>query len=198
MPILYIKMRPYLKEFILGIEGRDGMPLYGPEPVRFPHKDKISQLIDRLRRKPGPGCVPMKPSSPEDQANYLKVQFEPDPLIRFDELRTHLSPESQARIAKHIYNMFCATAYDFVNESLNYQKRDYPKETPKKNIAYREFCYEYNLLSAEEDSIRKAFDRQARMFDVDRVKKKFDEKQNNRPFEPKNRHFQPCFCATRG
>lgn len=198
MPTIFIKMRPYLKEFILGLEGRDGMPLYGPEPVRFPRKDKLYQLVDRMRRKPGPGCIPMKPSSRKDQVNYLEVQFEPDPLIRFDELRTYLSPDAQARIAKYIYNMFCATAYEFVNESLNYQKREYPRETPKKNVAYREFCYEFKLLSADEDSIRKAFDRQARMFDVDSIKKKFDEKQNNCRFQAKKSTFQPCDCATCG
>ncbi len=198
MPTIFIKMRPYLKEFILGLEGRDGNALYGPEPVQFPRKDKLSQLIDRMRRKPGPGCVPAKPVSRKDQANFLEVKFDPDPLVRFDELRTYLSPDAQAHIAKYIYNMFCATAYEFVNESLNAQKHDYPRETPKKNVAYREFCHEYKLMSADEDSIRKAFDRQARMFDVDSVKKKFEEKQNNRSFRAKNRAFQAYACATCG
>ena len=194
-PIVYIKMKPYLKEFILGLEGRDGKKLYGAEPVQFPKKDMLNLLVDRLRRKPGPGCKQAKPSSEKDRENYLKITFETDPMDRRDEIRIYLSPESQVRIAKYIYNMFCATAYEYVNEHLSYQNRCFPGETPRKNIAYREFCEEYGLTRADEDSIRKAFDRQARMFVVDGVKKKFEKKQNNRPFGANNRQFETSDCA---
>lgn len=197
-PTIYIKMKPYLKEFILGLEGRDGEKLYGPEPVRFPKKDKLHLLVERLRRKPGPGCNPHKPGSKKDEACYLAVSFEPDPLVRFDELRTYLSPDSQASIAKCIYNLFCATAYEYVNDHLTYQTQCFPREKPLKNVAYRDFCNEYQIFSAEEDSIRRAFDRQNKLFSIDSVKKKIEGKQNNRPFGTLNKpvYAQPCAAST--
>ena len=60
-PIVYIKMKPYLKEFILGLEGRDGKKLYGAEPVQFPKKDMLNLLVDRLRRKRGPDASKRNP-----------------------------------------------------------------------------------------------------------------------------------------
>lgn len=197
-PTAYIKMKPYLKEFILGMEDRDGKKLYGPEPIEFPKKDMLGILIDRYRRKPGPGCKRTTPVSKEDKVNYLKVTLSPDPSVLRDNKRIYLSAEAQVRIAQHIYNLFCATAFEYVNEHLSYQKRCFPAEVPRKNIAYRDFCLEYGLTRVEEDSIRKAFDRQARMFVSDGVKKKFDKKQNNRPFQPENRPFQPSVCAAHG
>lgn len=188
--ILYIKMKPYLREFILGMEGRDGEKLYGPEPVQLPRKDKLYMLVDRLRRKPGPDCTPAKPGGRKDRGNYLEVAIESDPMIKHDELRCFLSADSQVTIAKHIYNMFCATAYEYVNEHLSYQKRVFPRERALRNVAYRDFCNDFNITSAEEDSIRRAFDRQARVFTVDGVKKKFDEKKNNQPFCAENLPFQ--------
>ena len=170
-PIIYIKMKPYLKEFILALEGREGEKLYGPEPVQFPKKDKLHLLVDRMRRKPGPGCIPAKPANRKDRDNYLEVTFEPDSLVKHDELRTYLSPDAQATIAKCIYNMFCVIAYEYVNEHLSYQKRCFPRERALRNKAYREFCNDYNLTYAEEDSIRRAFDRQEKLFAIDSVKK---------------------------
>lgn len=194
-PIIYIKMKPYLKEFILALEGREGEKLYGPEPVQFPKKDKLHLLVDRMRRKPGPGCIPAKPANRKDRDNYLEVTFEPDPLVKNDELRTYLSPDAQATIAKCIYNMFCIIAYEYVNEHLSYQKRCFPRERALRNKAYREFCNDFNLIHAEEDSIRRAFDRQEKLFAIDSVKKKFDEKENNRGFSAKNRLFGAQSCA---
>lgn len=172
-PIIYIKIRPYLKEFILSLEGRDGQKLYGPEPVKFTKKDKLHILVERLRRKPSVGYKSAKPINKEDRINYLAVTFDPDPLVPDDELRTHLSPDAQASIGKCIYNMFCAVAYEYINEHLSYQKSCLPKEKVVRYAAYRDFCNAFNLVHADEDSIRRAFDRQEKLFAVDIAKKKF-------------------------
>ena len=181
---VFIKMKPYLKEFILGLEDKDGNKLYGPEPIRFSKKDRICQLIDTLRHKPWPDSIILKPESRKDRGNFLEVVIEPDPVIRFDDLRTYLSAYSQTKIAKYIYNQFCAHVYEYVNQDLIFQKRVLPGETPRKVVAYRNFCNQYHIMSAEEDSIRKAFDRQAKSFTTEHVKKKFDGRENIARFQP--------------
>ena len=43
--IVYLKMKPYLKEFLLGMETSDGEKLYGKEPIHIPPKDRLGLMI---------------------------------------------------------------------------------------------------------------------------------------------------------
>ena len=60
--IVYLKMKPYLKEFLLGMETSDGEKLYGKEPIHIPPKDRLGLMIDMARRKPYGKIKPITPS----------------------------------------------------------------------------------------------------------------------------------------
>ena len=60
-----------------------------------------------------------------------------------------------------------------------------------KSLAYRSFIDDYQLWSAEEDSIRKAVDRDNRTLPFDKASIKSNKKENNWRFRPKNLPFQP-------
>lgn len=170
---VYIKMKSYLKDFILGLEDKDGKKLYGPEPVRFSKKERIYQLIDRMRRVPGSLSVVEKPANKTESNNYLAVSIEVS-SAKEDELRVFLSKDSQIKIAACIFDIFDATLYDYVNEYILWQKANFPNETPRKSLAYREFCADFNLdlKKIDEDSLRKRFDRRKKHLTNELVKKK--------------------------
>jgi len=189
MAYLYIKMKPYLKEFLLGMETSDGEKLYGPEPVKFPLKDRIGQMVERFRRKPYNGKPVFRPESKDEFKQYLKVQVKINPSIKNDDQRLFISEENQTHIAKYIYELFCAVAFDYVRQHLYWQDQTFPFQRPKKSLAYRSFIDDWGLLSAEEDSIRKAVDRDPRTLPFEQTKKKSFEKKQR--FQPKYSAIQP-------
>lgn len=191
MVTTYIKMKPYLKEFVLGLETKDGQKLYGEEPVVFPEKDRLRLLLDRHRRKPGPNCIQGAPLSPADRINYLHVQVIPYPHVRQDDSRTYLSPDAQSHISSYVYDLFCMAAFEFVNQHLLLQQSIFPGRRPIRYAAYRDFCIEYKIEHADEESIRRAFNRQKKMFTMDDVRKKIKLKENIWYSQTEKRCFQP-------
>lgn len=187
--IVYLKMKPYLKEFLLGMETSDGEKLYGEEPIHIPPKDRLGLMIDMARRKPYGKIKPMIPSK-NNLKSYLRVEIEPNPKIPHDDLRVSISEDKMAQIGKYIYNMFCAVAFDYVRQHLYWQNNTLPNNKPMKSLAYRSFIDDYQLWSAEEDSIRKAVDRDNRTLPFDNASRKSNKKENNWRFRPKNLPFQ--------
>lgn len=186
MAYLYLKLKPYLKEFILNMEAADGTKLYGPEPVKFPPKDRLGLLVEHSRRKPYSSDKNLKPPAGEIDS-YLKVEFTPNPTIPNDDIRTAISDEKMSHIAKYIYNIFCATAFDYVVQHLYWQSETLPNSRPMKSMAYRAFIEDFGLMSAEEDSIRKAVDRDPRQLPFSNIEKNM---KNKWRFKPKNHQLR--------
>lgn len=160
MATVFIKMRPYLKEFIMSLENRDGDKIYPKEPVRFSMKERLGLMIDRMRRRPGPRNEVIRPATKEERRSFLEVEIEVDPMVKNDADRVFLSSDAQAHISKYIYNVFCATLFEYVEYHMKCQRDTLAGFTPVRKAAYRDFCLQYNLDSATEDSLRKAYDRQ--------------------------------------
>lgn len=188
MPIVYLRMKPYLKEFILGMKTADGVSIYGKEPIHIPQKDRLGFMIERFRRKPHEGKTPARPLTAEDRKRYLMVEIDTNPLVANDDKRLFISDDNMVRIGTYIYNLFCSFAFDYVREHLIWQEKELPNSRPYKTMAYRAFIEEYELFSADEDSIRKAIDRDSRTLPFDLSGKKKDKKKFR--FQPKNLPFQ--------
>lgn len=189
MPTVFIKMRPYLKEFIMNLENRDGEKLYPKEPVRFSMKERLGLLIDRMRRKPGPKNVVICPATKEERKCFLEVDIDIDPMVKNDAERIFLSNDAQAHISKYIYNVFCATLFEYVEYHMRCQRETLAGFTPVRKAAYRDFCLQYNLDSATEDSLRKAYDRQNAISLSEQSRKKVHEVRNNWLFWANNKPF---------
>jgi len=100
---VHIEMKPYLKAFLLSI--------YGDEPVFFPKRDKLNDLLQLLLVKPSKNHKPQKP----DRKNSLEVI-----LPYFENLNiysyNHLSRRSQVSFVNFLKKRFWVTFEDFMNE----------------------------------------------------------------------------------
>lgn len=181
-PVIYIKLRSYLKEYLMNLEDSQGNKIYGHEPIRFGSKTRLRLLMDRYRRIPGPRNIPFVPVTREEKENSIAVELNIDESVRGDNLRTFLSPYAQGKIAKYIYDEFLTVAAEYINMDLNLQRQIFPNSTPNLTSAYRSFFDAYGIESMDEETIRKAFNRRKEQFSFELVKKKFERKINILPF----------------
>lgn len=183
MATTYIKLRhPYLKEYILNLTDVDGNRVY-TEPVYFAKDTAIGRIINNMRRVPNLSYKPVESQiTDENRKQYLQIELPVNPAIRGDERRIYLSESVQTRISKAIYEDFFTFAFHFVEEHLIWQKQVFPGNEPVKRRAYLDLIDYCGLVSADEDSIRRAFDRKAKLSTYEKSKKIFASKKNFRPF----------------
>ena len=144
-PTVHIRMKPFLKAFVVSV--------YGPQPVFFPKRDKLNDLLQLLLAKPPSSIKPIKPA---ERSGYLEVI-----LPYFENLNinvyNHLSENSQAAFEKRIKSRFWVTFEDFMDEAFRHGLQ--------KNDAITLFMEKYDLPfdSYIEDMLRKAIYRSRRI-----------------------------------
>lgn len=187
-PVIYIKLNPYLKEFLLHLEDAKGERLYPKEPIHFASKTRLRILVDRFRRVPSSSYKIFIPKTREEKRRSLAIQLDIDENIKGDKYRTYIGEDSQCKIAKYIYNEMMTCAVEYIKEDLNLQRHLFPKNTPSLRSAYRSFFDAYGIESMDEDTLRKALERRNELLPFQEVKKKFDQRVNFLPFSA---HYLP-------
>jgi len=138
-------MKPYLKAFVLSV--------YGKEPVFFPKRDKLNDLLQILLAKPPSNYKPIKPKDKNSCLEVILPYFENLNISTYN----YLSELSQRAFEKRIKSRFWVTFEDFMDESFrnNLTKAD----------AIALFIEKYNLPydSYIEDMLRKSIYRSRRI-----------------------------------
>jgi len=174
--ILHIKLRKYLKEFIINVCDEYGDPIYGREPVHFSRKNTIGRIINGWRRMPPPNALEFPHALPKDsEYTWLKVEIDTDPSVKKDELRTYISPQVQSQAASALYDQFCSICFAYVEDHLNTQRQLQPDRKPVDMMAYLDFLAEHNILSLDWQSVRRAYNREKNS-QMEKAKKKAEKK----------------------
>lgn len=105
IPSVYIPVKPYVKAFYLS--------RYGEEPIRFPKRDKISNLVSILLDK---RPADAKDGIP-DRVNSIEIQI---PCNDFHDrnIFNHLSQRSKETVARRITNIFLNAFHEDMEELL--------------------------------------------------------------------------------
>lgn len=175
-PIIYIKLRPYLKEFLMNQEDAKGNKIYPKEPVRFAPKTRLRMMVDRMRYAKPDGVKPFVPNTRKERAESLAIEIEVCRYVKGDENRVYLGKDAQTKIASYIYEEMMITAVEYIKEYFIFQQRMFPRETPSFRSAYRSFFADYGIESMDEDTLRKALERRIGSFFFQDVRKKIESK----------------------
>lgn len=99
-----IKMDPYLITYMESI--------YGPQPIEFDKKDRLTGFLPRLLRKPYPG---------EDQFEHYGIENLKIVLPYFEDknvlYHNFMASKEQALFRSIIYRLFKAQFHDFMNDA---------------------------------------------------------------------------------
>ena len=139
-----IKIKPYLKAFLLSIYGKN-------EPLFFPKKDKFNDLLAHLLSKPPSNFIPKAPSP--DGLLVIIPYFEHINIVCYN----HLSQNSQVIFEQRVQARFWVTFESYIDESF------------RLNISISNaislFVEKYNIpyTSVVEDMLKKAIYRSRRI-----------------------------------
>lgn len=175
-PIIYIKLRPYLKEFLMNLEDAKGNKIYPKEPVRFAPKTRLRIMVDRMRYVKPTGVEPFIPNTRKERAESLAVEIEVCEYVKGDKNRIYLGKDAQTKIASYIYDEMLTTAVEYIKEYFIIQQQMFPRDTPSFRSAYRSFFADYGIESMDEDTLRKALERRVGPFFFQDVRKKIESK----------------------
>ena len=140
---VHVKMKPYLRAFLIAI--------YGKEPVFFPKKDRLNDMLQLLLTKPPKNHIP-----PSDHSGTIEIV-----LPYFENLNIHynhyLSERSQQTFEERVNKRFWVVYEEFLDECL--------LKGMTRNSAIALFIEKYNLPynSRIEDRLRKAIYRSIRI-----------------------------------
>lgn len=182
-PVIYIKVKPYLKEYLMNLEDSQGDKIYPKEPIRFGSKTRLRLLLDRFRRVPGPRNKMVVPTTAEERKHYLAVEIPVDHSVKGDVCRTFLSTDSQSHISKLLYDEFLVAAVEYVKLHFEWQRQTFPRCEPILSQAYRAFFDDYGIESMDEEALRKALFRRRELLPDISAKKIFERKRNIYPFK---------------
>lgn len=175
-PIIYIKLRPYLKEFLMNLEDAKGNKIYPKEPVRFAPKTRLRIMVDRMRYVKPAGVEPFIPNTRKERAGSLAIEIDVCDYVKGDKNRIYLGKDAQTKIASYIYDEMLTTAVEYIKEYFIIQQQMFPRDTPSFRSAYRSFFADYGIESMDEDTLRKALERRVGSFFFQDVRKKIESK----------------------
>lgn len=160
--IVHVKVRKYLRNFLVNVTDSEHNPLYGSEPIQFTSKMRVMQMVRYYLRKPPPDAKQFPYPLPENsEFTFLQIAVEEEPhLKKMDQNKTYLSEQAQAHIATEIYEMFCAYAFPYLEDHLNGQRKINPNAKPQMKFACLEFQDEMRLHEIDWTTIRRAYDRE--------------------------------------
>lgn len=159
--VLHIKIRKYLKEFIINVCDEHGDRIYGKEPVHFSRKSVVARILNGWRRMPPPNAQEFPHPLPKDsEYTWLAVDIDTDPAVKKDELRTYITPQWQSSAASALYDQFCSFCFAYVEDHLNTQREMQPRREPVAMRAYLDFLSEHNIESLDWQSVRRAYNRE--------------------------------------
>lgn len=182
-PIIYIKVKPFLKEYLMNLEDSQGEKIYPKEPIRFGSKTRLRLLLDRFRRVPGPRNQMVVPATAEERKHYLAVEIPVDHAVKGDNYRTFLSLDAQSHISKLLYDEFMVAAVEYIKLHFEWQRMTFPRCEPIFSQAYRAFFDDYGIESMDEEALRKALFRRRELLPDISAKKIFDRKRNILPLK---------------